>query len=144
MRLNNINSNMYTLSSVGLDKEQRTISIHDSGEPGNSLQSTGNANEEIECQPLDIFCQKNSLRNIRFIKADVEGMGTDVLLGAQQTIRKERPVLSLSIYHNKEELLGVFKILTSWNLNYKIKIRMMNFPLHADELTLVAWPIEIE
>ena len=71
-------------------------------------------------------------------------MGLNVLLGAKDTIIKERPVLSLSIYHNKEELLEIYKTLCAWNLNYHVKIYMLTFPLYPLELSLVAWPKEIE
>jgi hypothetical protein len=42
---------------------------------------------------------------VGFIKADVEGMELPILRGAIKTLREQRPVLSIAIYHNEQILL---------------------------------------
>jgi FkbM family methyltransferase len=39
-----------------------------------------------------------------FIKLDVEGAETDVLMGAENTIRSSNPLVAVSIYHNSTDL----------------------------------------
>ena len=59
-------------------------------------------------------------KDLKLIKADVEGMGLDMLLGAESVIRQNRPVLLLSIYHSKDELLGIYDTLKKWDLDYNL------------------------
>lgn len=144
MTLNKADTSKIIISQIALDKERKTIRFKDSGEPGNTLQETSDADIVVDCLPLDMFCAENDISGIRFIKADVEGMGLNVLLGAKEIIRKERPVLSLSIYHNKEELFGIYQTLVSWQLDYSMRVSMMVFPMRVGELSIFAWPREIE
>jgi hypothetical protein len=48
---------------------------------------------EVEVRTLDEF----SFNNVRFIKIDVEGSERDVLAGARETIRRDRPALLLEL-----------------------------------------------
>ena len=75
--------------------------------------------------------------------ADIEGMGLEMLLGAERVIRANRPVLCLCIYHNKDELFGIYQTLKDWNLDYHFMARMLVMPITFGELTLIAWPGEL-
>ncbi len=83
------------------------------------------------------------MTDIRLIKADLEGMGLSMLQGAEQTIRKNRPLLSLSIYHNREELFEIYRTLRSWDLNYVFTVRSTVFPLGFSEINLLGYPMEL-
>jgi FkbM family methyltransferase len=48
---------------------------------------------QVELRTLDSF----GLGNVRFIKADVEGSEREVLDGARETIRRDRPILLLEL-----------------------------------------------
>lgn len=43
-------------------------------------------------------------RPVSFIKMDIEGAEYDALLGAEQTIRKYRPAMAISVYHKVDDL----------------------------------------
>ena len=82
---------------------------------------------------------------MKLIKADIEGMGLAMVRGAEEVIRKNRPVLSLSIYHNREELFGIYQTLREWKLDYHCMVRMLAWPLPGfAELSLLAWPAELD
>ncbi len=76
------------------------------------------------------------------LKADVEGMGLKFLQGARETIMKDRPLLSLAIYHNEEEFAGIYQTLKSWDLNYHAEILALNPLTPHSEVTLFAYPAE--
>ena len=102
------------------------------------LRETGTG-EAVTVKKLDSTLSEEDAGNVRLIKADIEGMGLEMLMGAENIIRKNRPVLSLCIYHNQDEFFGIYETLKKWDLGYKFIIRHVN-PTTANELTLIAWP----
>ena len=57
------------------------------------------------------------------IKMDIEGAEIKGLLGAQNTIRQDRPGLAFCVYHYPEHLWHIPEIIKQWDLAY-------NFYLH--------------
>ena len=60
--------------------------------------------------------------NVGLIKVDIEGMEQKFLKGAIETIRKFKPILILSIYHNWSDFLHIKHQLEVLNLGYKFMI----------------------
>ena len=76
------------------------------------------------------------------LKADIEGMGAAFVRGARKTIERDRPLLSLAIYHNEEEFTEIYRMLKSWGVDYHVEIKSLNpFAAHG-EVTLLAYPKE--
>ena len=48
---------------------------------------------------------------LKYIKADVEGVGLNVLKGAINTIKTELPVISIAIYHCYEEFFLIHEFM---------------------------------
>ena len=61
---------------------------------------------------------------LNFIKMDIEGAELPALKGAEKTIRKYRPLLAISVYHNAEDL---------WEIPFWIKEK---FPFYRFKLRL--------
>ena len=141
MQQNHIPNEMYELSPLCLGNECSFIECVDNGGADYSPMNATNGTAKVEITTLDNFCMKKTLSNIKLIKADVEGMGLDLLLGAQETIRRNRPVLSLSLYHNQKEMFGIYRTLKEWSLGYHFIVR--NLTLWG-ETTLIAWPEELD
>ncbi|MDR0486257.1 MAG: FkbM family methyltransferase [Elusimicrobiota bacterium] len=93
---------------------------------------------QIETTALDSFVKENNL-DIGLIKTDVEGFEMNLLNGAQETIKAQRPVMLISIYHNARDFFEIKPLIESWNLNYKFKIRKMSFALFL-ETVLICLP----
>jgi hypothetical protein len=62
------------------------------------------------------------------IKADIEGTESKVVLGALETIRRDQPILIMSIYHN-EEILDLPKLLLG--LGYKLRFQFGQYTWDA-------------
>ena len=58
-----------------------------------------------------------------FIKIDVEGAERPTLLGAQQTIRRHRPDLLISLYHRSEDLFDLPLLLHQICPDYRMYLR---------------------
>lgn len=81
---------------------------------------------------------------VGFIKADIEGALMPMLKGGVETIARNRPVLSLSIYHNPDELFGTKSFLERFLTDYAFEFHHANFSKRSlSELILFAYPKEI-
>lgn len=58
-----------------------------------------------------------------YIKADIEGMESAMLRGAEHTLKTYRPKLNLAAYHRSEDLFGLILQLHAINPDYKIYLR---------------------
>lgn len=76
---------------------------------------------------------------VTFIKMDVEGAELEALKGAQNTIRRDKPLLAISAYHKPDDLLKLPAYIRELNSDYRLYLRA-HHPLHAFELVLYAIP----
>lgn len=76
----------------------------------------------VRTSRLDTFCENHGVFP-DMIKMDIEGSEIKALLGAQNTIRKHKPNLAISVYHNASHLTDAFNIILALNPDYKFYIR---------------------
>jgi|SRR3989344_1266078 len=68
--------------------------------------------ESASIMTIDAFVAENNIPRIDFIKIDTEGYEAKILNGAKESIRKWKPVIAMSAYHNpndKEDLPRIVK-----------------------------------
>jgi len=70
---------------------------------------------------LDDYVFENNL-DVGLIKVDLEGYEQKFLAGAMRTIKEQKPVLLLSIYHNPDDFFNIKPLIESWNLGYTFKV----------------------
>ena len=143
MKKNKIMPDRYHLYPIGLGEKDSCSNFVDTGSPGVSLclpPDAGNGNlSNIQIKSLDELFPAGS-QKIGMIKADVEGMCLPFVKGSIQCIRRDLPVLSLCIYHNQEEILGVYSYLKSWDLPYEYHLQYLTPKAESIELVLLAYP----
>ena len=139
MKKNNIQDDKVILILNGLSDKSERISFMDGKAEGTSANVAGNTTAEMI--PLD-SC-KDVDGTVGWIKIDLEGYGLPAVKGMVETIKRDRPVLTLAVYHCAEELFGIKPLLESLDLNYKIMFRSCRFDGYH-ELTLIAYPAELE
>lgn len=71
---------------------------------------------------IDEFCQKNNISKVNFIKLDIEGSERFALKGATETLKKFRPLLTISGYHLIDDVPVLVNILKQAVPDYKIII----------------------
>jgi FkbM family methyltransferase len=91
----------------------------------------------IPCKRLDSFLKEHPLKNIDFIRMDVEGHEAEIIIGGYQTIRTYKPILFLEIHKGILGLNKTLKLLkTLEELGYTKSIyipRELNMPLIGSE-----------
>ena len=75
----------------------------------------------VETMTVDKYVQDNNL-NVGFIKVDVEGTEQRLLKGAIETIKSQKPILILSIYHNPNDFFEIKPLIERLDLDYNFKI----------------------
>ena len=95
--------------------------------------------EEVDIITIDDFVAEHKLQ-VGLIKVDVEGFEPDVIQGALQTIKKQKPILVIAVYHSAKEYYELKPFLESLNLGYSFRLRRSCFCNPLCELVLIALP----
>ena len=76
---------------------------------------------KVQTVSLDRFVKENQLE-VGLIKVDLEGAESEFLKGAEHTIKTQKPVLLLSIYHKPSDFFELKPMLESWVPDYEFSI----------------------
>ena len=90
---------------------------------------------DIETCTIDDIIPEHE--KVRYIKMDIEGAEFEALQGAEQTIKREKPGLAISIYHNAEDYFRLAELILEFVPEYNIAIRHHKAQ-HVDTV-LYAW-----
>jgi FkbM family methyltransferase len=115
--------NIYPVQK-GLGKDECQVQLYlSSTSLGSSItnETTGNIGEMIAITTLDKFVEKNHIKRIDFIKADIEGAERDMLKGAAHVLKHFAPKLALCTYHFPDDPQIMEKLIMDANPNYTVK-----------------------
>ncbi|MBE6388568.1 MAG: hypothetical protein E7043_00155 [Lentisphaerae bacterium] len=107
------------------------------------LSDSKSTSDGMEFCSLDDIADKYT-EPFGVLKADIEGAGLRFINGAKAVIMRDRPFLSIAIYHNQDEFVGIYQTLKSWNINYHYEIKFLHPFMSHGECTLIAYPAEWE
>lgn len=102
---------------MAVSDSYRMLSFSGGGE-GGTISEEGDVH--IAAVSLDQILPKST---VDFIKFDVEGAEISALNGAEELIKRSRPVLVLSIYHRPHDLWEIPELLAKYCHNYKFYLR---------------------
>ncbi|MEM4396459.1 MAG: FkbM family methyltransferase [Candidatus Woesearchaeota archaeon] len=103
-----------TLIKKGVGESEKEVFFN--GEKGSASYISDQGNQKIEITTIDSLNEK-----IDLIKMDIEGYEYNAILGAEKTIKKYKPVLSISLYHTPRDFFEIPKLLKQWVPEYKMK-----------------------
>jgi len=72
----------------------------------------------VEAVTLKDFLESATLGSLDLLKLDVEGVELDILINAEKTIKKYRPILAISVYHKLEHFFEIPLFLNDMLSNY--------------------------
>jgi FkbM family methyltransferase len=112
------------------------LSFHPAG-PGTRV---GNNEGQYQVRTLNIddLCARENLPRVDFIKMDIEGAEVDALKGSEQTIRRHKPKLAVTLYHSLGDFAAIPKFLADLNLGYRFFLD--HFSINHEETVLFATP----
>lgn len=84
------------------------------------MDMTKDGLETIKTVSIDKYFEN---KRITTIKADIEGKELDMLLGAENSIKKWKPIMAISIYHKPSDLFQIYELINSYKMGYKFSIR---------------------
>lgn len=135
------NIKRYDLNNViptdkGLSDRKGRLSIKSLG---SASYVSDDGDQSVETISIDDFVNENEL-NVGLIKMNIEGKEFDAIVGATNTIKKFKPILLISIYHNGKDFFEIKPYIESIADDYNFMIRKLN-PNHLTfETSLIAWP----
>jgi FkbM family methyltransferase len=104
--------------------------------PSTRLVAAGPGTRTVMTDTIDELTHRESVDKIDFIKMDIEGAELDALKGAEQTIRRHKPKLAISLYHRLEHFWQIPQFIDQLGLGYTFHIE--HFTIHAEETMLFA------
>lgn len=121
---NNIKNIIPVNKSLGNINGERTLYL--SGNNVQGITSDSNIrtyNEELKVEEVtvDEFVKENNL-DVGYITVDVEGAEMDLLNGAINTIKTQKPILFISIYHKVSDYYGIIPWIADLDLGYEFNI----------------------
>lgn len=110
--------------------------------PGTSVGATPQSPDAkaIRTVSMDHLLERGDFDRVDFIKMDIEGAELPALRGAVATLRRFRPKLAISVYHNLGDFWQIPQYLDSLSFGYKFYLR--HFTIHAEETVLFAESVE--
>ena len=122
----NIDQNKVIIHNVGLFSYEKEayFNIGDS-----SSRITKNGEALVKLVSLDNYLSESELKEISYIKLDIEGCEMDALEGMRKTISKFKPKLAICIYHKPKDIYEIPLFIKQLNPEYKLYIRQ-HHPIH--------------
>lgn len=139
LKNNGVPESLAELLPYGIGAENKTVRFADGLSGDTSLSQPGDS--EVQIITLDSFTADRP--TVGFVKADIEGAGLDMAKGMANLLRRDRPVLSLAMYHTPEEFFEIKPFIESLDLDYKFEVLSFSDGIYG-ELTLMAYPKELE
>lgn len=80
--------------------------------------------QKVDVIPIDQVVDERGL-SVGLIKMDIEGAEMGALKGAEDTIKRDRPLLIISIYHSFDDYTSIKPYLENLDLGYRFMIRKL-------------------
>ncbi len=115
-----------TAVNLGVAEREKTVEFALQG--SRTRPSVGNVEDpqdkaELKLTTIDSFVRKEKIRQVNFMKFDIEGSEVDALRGAVNTLRNHRPTCMVAIYHRPSDIFRIPGLIDSYGLWYSFKLR---------------------
>ncbi len=105
------------------------MELKDTAQASSGTVSIGTIDDEVRVHRLDVG----------LIKMDIEGFETQAIEGAMATIKEQKPILCICIYHRARDFFDVKPYLEKLDLGYRFAIRRSEMATPLADLVLIAY-----
>ncbi len=121
---------------AGIGSITGKMQVENQGQDASSVSTRIIQNEggKIAVYALDDYFKND---HISFIKADIEGMERELILGGEKIIKREHPLIAICIYHNATDMYFIMQMLRKLDNTYKFAVRHHSY--EYCETVLYAW-----
>jgi FkbM family methyltransferase len=125
------------LVNAGTYSKNSTLYFSGTGDFGIISETSKKVDGEISVNVRSID-SLHLQEKVTFIKMDIEGSELNALVGAKETILRDKPKLAISIYHSNEDMVSIAEYIYKIAPEYKFYVRHnQTFP-HAADTVLYA------
>jgi len=78
---------------------------------------------KIKALSLDDYVKEENITNLGLLKFDIEGGELPALKGAVNTIKTQKPLIYVPIYHLQEDIYEIPKFIDSLSMKYEYKLK---------------------
>jgi FkbM family methyltransferase len=110
-----------TIFNVAVGNSDGTINFDENSLDGMISNVNSSTTQEIAIHKIDTLFNKN--QPITYLKADIEGFELEMLKGAEQILKKNKPKIAITTYHtqnNPKEIIDLIKSFVP-EYNYYVK-----------------------
>lgn len=116
--------------NIGAWSKKEVLTFSNGNGTSSGIDENGSITIEVDC--IDHFAEGK----VDFIKMDIEGSEMEALKGAEETIKRDHPILAICVYHKREDLITIPNYIKSLCENYKFYLRI--YTPYSQELVLYA------
>lgn len=137
-RLEKYDKNRFRIINKGLWSQKTTLGFLSEGDYGSHIATEPDVTDyKIQVTSIDEELEKSKTS---MIKMDIEGAEYQALCGSSSVIRRDHPILAISIYHKPEDIISIPECILSIYEGYKFYLRHYSFSWY--DTVLYALPIE--
>ena len=126
-------NNIYFIKA-GLSKNTSTFYINNDVAISSYNITNEKKGKKIKVYSIDDFLNGEP---ITFLKSDIEGEELNMLKGAENTIKKYKPKMAISVYHRPDDLFSIFEYIKKLVPEYAFFLR--HHSISFDETVLYCW-----
>ena len=94
--------------------------------------------DEVEITTIDAEVEAGGYE-VGLIKLDIEGFEKKAIEGGLETIKRDKPVLIVSVYHNPVDFFEIKPLLESLGLGYQFMVRRAEAMIPVADVVLIAY-----
>lgn len=118
IELNNLQDVVLENLALGDKEEESEITANGMQSSILHVKYKNNKTEKIKTTTLDKYVKDNNIE-VGLIKVDIEGFEPYFLRGAVETIKEQKPIILLSIYHNYHDFFKLKPFIENLDCGYK-------------------------
>lgn len=110
-----------TIFNVAVGNIDGTINFDENSLEGMISNENTASSQEIPINKIDTLL--NNKQKITYLKADIEGFELEMLKGAEQTIKANKPKIAITTYHTQNNPKEIINLIQSFVPEYKYYVK---------------------